>query len=160
MGGGGGGGRRGAGVGTGYRAREVPGGWGGSSAPEDGAPLAEALGTHAGHTVEIKASVRGDRARFLDLTRRNAEAALTSRLASRQTLLARFEALRDLLELDETPQRIECFDISHTMGEATVASRVVFGQEGPEKSQYRPFNISGIPGGDAYAPMPQAVAPR
>jgi excinuclease ABC subunit C len=143
-----------------YLERPVPAELIVSHEPDDAVPLAEALCTHAGHTVEIKASVRGDRARFLDLTRRNAEAALTSRLASRQTLLARFEALRDLLELDETPQRIECFDISHTMGEATVASCVVFGPEGPEKSQYRRFNITGITGGDDYAAMRQALERR
>jgi len=131
-----------------------------SHAPDDAAPLTEALAVHAGHAVEIKASVRSDRARFLDLARRNADAALASRLASRQTLLSRFEALRDLLELDETPQRIECFDISHTMGEATVASCVVFGPEGPEKSQYRRFNITGITPGDDYAAMRQALERR
>ena len=100
-----------------------------------------AVASHAGHKVEIKTAVRTDRARFLDMANTNAAAALAARLASRQTLLARFEALRDLLKLDEVPQRIECFDISHTMGEATVASCVVFGPEGPEKSQYRRFNI-------------------
>jgi len=131
-----------------------------SHAPDDGAPLAEALTNRSGHEVEIKASVRSDRARFLDLARRNAEAALASRLASRQTMVARFEALRDLLELDDTPERIECFDISHTMGEATVASCVVFGQEGPEKSQYRRFNIAGITPGDDYAAMRQALERR
>ncbi|MGA9341042.1 MAG: helix-hairpin-helix domain-containing protein, partial [Rhodanobacteraceae bacterium] len=102
----------------------------------------------------------GDRARFLDLARKNAVAALASRLASRQTLLARFEALRDLLGLEEVPRRLECFDISHTMGEATVASCVVFGPEGPEKSQYRRFNISGIEPGDDYAAMRQALDRR
>ena len=127
---------------------------------EEAEVLAGALGDRAEHSVEIKASVRADRARFLDLARRNAEAALVSRLASRQTLLARFEALRDLLGLDETPRRIECFDISHTMGEATVASCVVFGPEGPEKSQYRRFNIAGITGGDDYAAMRQALQRR
>jgi len=131
-----------------------------SHAIEDAAPLAEALGERAGHGVEIKANVRAERARFRDLAQRNAEAALASRLASRQTLLARFEALRDLLGLDETPQRIECFDISHTMGEATVASCVVFGPEGPEKSQYRRFNITDITGGDDYAAMRQALQRR
>ncbi len=127
---------------------------------EDASPLGEALSARAAHNVEIKPNVRGDRARFRDLAMRNAQAALTSRLATRQTLLARFEALRDLLELDETPQRIECFDISHTMGEATVASCVVFGTEGPEKSQYRRFNIAGITPGDDYAAMRQALLRR
>jgi excinuclease ABC subunit C len=131
-----------------------------SHAPEDIDVLAEALTTHAGHKVEVKAAVRTDRARFLDMAKTNAGAALAARLASRQTLLARFEALRDLLKLDDLPQRIECFDISHTMGEATVASCVVFGPEGPEKSQYRRFNISGITGGDDYAAMHQALERR
>ncbi|HQY54570.1 MAG: excinuclease ABC subunit UvrC [Dokdonella sp.] len=131
-----------------------------SHAPEDMRLLSEALGEHAGHKVELKASVRSDRARFLDMAVTNSAAALAARLASRQTLLKRFEALRDLLQLDELPQRIECFDISHTMGEATVASCVVFGIEGPEKSQYRRFNISGITGGDDYAAMHQALERR
>ncbi|SFN66106.1 excinuclease ABC subunit UvrC [Dokdonella immobilis] len=131
-----------------------------SHAPEDIDILGEALAAHADHKVEIKTSVRTDRARFLDMARTNATAALTARLASRQTLLARFEALRDLLKLEEVPQRIECFDISHTMGEATVASCVVFGPEGPEKSQYRRFNIEGITGGDDYAAMHQALERR
>jgi excinuclease ABC subunit C len=143
-----------------YLERPVPAELIVSHAPTDAEPLAEALAVHAGHAIEIKSSVRSDRARFLDLARRNAEAALASRLASRQTLLARFEALRDLLELDETPQRIECFDISHTMGEATVASCVVFGPEGPEKSQYRRFNITGVTPGDDYAAMRQALERR
>jgi excinuclease ABC subunit C len=127
---------------------------------EDAGLLAGAFSERAGRMVEIKSSVRAERARFRDLAMRNAEAALASRLASRQTLLARFEALRELLGLDEVPQRIECFDISHTMGEATVASCVVFGPEGPEKSQYRRFNIAGITGGDDYAAMRQALQRR
>src|SRR5690606_2729587 len=127
---------------------------------DDLEPLAAALGERAGRAVAIKSRVRGDRARFLDLARRNAGAALATRLASRQTLLARFEAVRDLLGMDAMPQRIECFDISHTMGEATVASCVVFGPEGPEKSQYRRFNIAGIEPGDDYAAMRQALTRR
>ena len=131
-----------------------------SHAPSDAQALAEALSLHAGRPIDVKSSVRSERARFLDLARRNADVALASRLASRQTLLARFEALRDLLGLEETPQRIECFDISHTMGEATVASCVVFGPEGPEKAHYRRFNISGVTPGDDYGAMRQALERR
>ncbi|KGI78335.1 excinuclease ABC subunit UvrC [Oleiagrimonas soli] len=122
--------------------------------------LAEALGQRSAHAVAIKHAVRGERARFRDLALRNATAALTSRLASRQTLSSRFEDLAKLLELDEPPRRIECFDISHTRGEATVASCVVFGPEGPEKSHYRRFNIAGITPGDDYAAMHQALTRR
>ncbi|MEO7072168.1 MAG: excinuclease ABC subunit UvrC, partial [Rhodanobacter sp.] len=122
--------------------------------------LGEVLTTHAGHAVELKTSVRGDRAQFLKMAERNAQASLTARLASRQTLGTRFEDLQKLLGLDEPPRRIECFDISHTMGEATVASCVVFGAEGPEKSHYRRFNIAGITPGDDYAAMHQALTRR
>ncbi|MET0330961.1 MAG: excinuclease ABC subunit UvrC [Dyella sp.] len=122
--------------------------------------LTELLTQQSGHAVEIKTSVRSDRARFLQLAERNAQASLTSRLASRQTLGARFEDLQRLLELTQSPRRIECFDISHTRGELTVASCVVFGPEGPEKSHYRRFNISGITPGDDYAAMHQALTRR
>jgi excinuclease ABC subunit C len=128
--------------------------------PADCAILAELLTQQSGHAVDIKTSVRGERARFLQMAERNAQASLTARLASRQTLGARFDDLQRLLELDEPPRRIECFDISHTMGEATVASCVVFGPEGPEKSHYRRFNIAGITPGDDYAAMHQALTRR
>jgi excinuclease ABC subunit C len=122
--------------------------------------LGEVLAQQSGHAVELKSSVRGERARFLQMAERNAQASLTARLASRQTLGARFDDLQKLLEMDEPPRRIECFDISHTQGELTVASCVVFGPEGPEKSHYRRFNISGITGGDDYAAMHQALVRR
>ena len=122
--------------------------------------LGEMLTQQSGHGVELKSSVRGERARFLQMAERNAQASLTARLASRQTLGARFDDLQKLLELDESPRRIECFDISHTMGEATVASCVVFGPEGAEKSHYRRFNIAGITPGDDYAAMHQALTRR
>jgi excinuclease ABC subunit C len=131
-----------------------------SHALEDAALLADALSTHANHPVEVKSSVRGDRARFLELAQKNAQAALAARLASNQTIRERFEALRDLLELGETPHRLECFDISHTLGEATVASCVVYGPEGAEKSAYRRFNIAGIEPGDDYGAMRQALERR
>jgi excinuclease ABC subunit C len=122
--------------------------------------LEELLAQQSGHPVELKVRVRGERARFLQMAERNAQASLTSRLASRQTLGARFDDLQKLLELPVTPRRIECFDISHTGGEATVASCVVFGPEGPEKSHYRRFNIAGITPGDDYAAMHQALTRR
>ncbi|MGH8213465.1 MAG: excinuclease ABC subunit UvrC [Rhodanobacteraceae bacterium] len=126
----------------------------------DAGLLAQVLAEHAGHAVEVKARVRGERARFVELAARNAEAALTARLSSKQSLHARFDALRELLRLPEKPQRIECFDISHTMGEETVASCVVFGPEGPVKNQYRRFNIRGVTGGDDYAAMRQVLTRR
>lgn len=131
-----------------------------SDAPVDGAALVAALSERCGHAVEIKSRVRNERARFLDLARRNAQAALAARLASKQTLLVRLEALRELLGMEETPQRIECFDISHTMGEATVAACVVFGADGADKSQYRRYNITGITPGDDYAAMHQVLQRR
>jgi excinuclease ABC subunit C len=122
--------------------------------------LEQALSTEAGRRVSIKTSVRGERAGYLDLARRNAEVALTSEVGSQAAQQARLEALRELLGLDESPQRIECFDISHTMGEATVASCVVFGPEGALRGQYRRYNISGIEPGDDYAAMHQALERR
>ena len=122
--------------------------------------LAEVLSQHAGRAVELKSSVRGERAQFLQMAERNAQASLTARLASRQTLGTRFDDLQKVLGLVAPPRRIECFDISHTMGELTVASCVVFGPEGPEKSHYRRFNIAGITPGDDYAAMHQALTRR
>src|SRR5688572_13895083 len=94
------------------------------------------------------------------MARRNAELALGTELTSHAAQLARAEALRDLLRMPSLPQRIECFDISHTMGEATVASCVVFDAEGPVRGQYRRYNINGITEGDDYAAMNQAISRR
>ncbi len=123
--------------------------------------IEDALGAAAGRKVQLKTSVRGERAGYLDLVRRNAELSLATEVGSNAAQRARAEALRDLLQLEEVPQRIECFDISHTMGEATVASCVVFDAEGPVRSQYRRYNIDeGVTGGDDYAAMHQALTRR
>ena len=122
--------------------------------------IEDALGISAGRKVQIKTSVRGERAGYLDLVRRNAEMALATELGSNAAQRARAEALRDMLGLDEVPQRIECFDISHTMGEATVASCVVFDADGPVRGQYRRYNIEDIEPGDDYAAMHQALERR
>lgn len=119
-----------------------------------------ALGAAAGRKVQLKWNVRSERAGYLDLARRNAEATLATELSSRDAQHARSEALRELLDLPEPAQRIECFDISHTMGEATVASCVVFDAAGPVRGQYRRYNIAGIEPGDDYAAMRQALDRR
>ncbi|CAD5109456.1 excinuclease ABC subunit UvrC [Zestomonas carbonaria] len=110
--------------------------------------------------LSISHRVRGTRARWQQLAVTNAEQALAARLANRQHLAARFDALAEALNLDEAPQRLECFDISHSSGEATVASCVVFGPEGPLKSDYRRYNIEGITAGDDYGAMRQALTRR
>ena len=122
--------------------------------------IEEALSASATRKVQIKTSVRSERAGYLDLVRRNAEVALAAEIGSNAAQRARAEALRDLLGLDGIPQRIECFDISHTMGEATVASCVVFDADGPVRGQYRRYNIEGVAGGDDYAAMRQALERR
>ena len=120
----------------------------------------QALSEAAGRRVQLRPSVRSERAGYLDLARRNAEQALAAEIGSHASQQARVEALRGLLGLDEAPQRIECFDISHTMGEATVASCVVFDAAGPVRGQYRRYNIAGIEPGDDYAAMRQALERR
>jgi excinuclease ABC subunit C len=122
--------------------------------------LEQVLSEKAGRKLILSPSVRGDRARWLELAVTNAEQALNSHLAAKANVYARFEALQEAFSLEELPQRIECFDISHTMGEATVASCVVFDTNGALKSDYRRFNIEGITPGDDYAAMKQALMRR
>ncbi len=127
---------------------------------EDFATLIEAIESLRSRSLSISLRVRGTRARWQQLAVTNAEQALAARLANRQHLAERFDALATVLEMDEPPQRMECFDISHSSGEATVASCVVFGPEGPLKSDYRRFNIEGVTAGDDYAAMHQALTRR
>jgi excinuclease ABC subunit C len=124
------------------------------------AALAQALTDKMGRQVTISHRVRSSRAKWLKLGIETASQNLTAHLANKQSLYLRYEALQDLLSLPEMPQRMECFDISHTSGEATVASCVVFDGNGPLKSDYRRFNIEGITGGDDYAAMHQALKRR
>ncbi|MBT6026923.1 MAG: excinuclease ABC subunit UvrC, partial [Porticoccaceae bacterium] len=127
----------------------------------DGAEvLTDALKERIGRNIEIRDSVRGFRAKWIELAQRTAEQNLAGKLASKQTLQQRFESLRDTIGLDETPERLECFDISHSSGEAVVASCVVFDSNGALKSDYRRFNIENITGGDDYAAMEQAIRRR
>ena len=112
------------------------------------------------YKVRVQSRTRAERARFIKLASINAQTALRSRLAHKSTITARYDQLEELLELERPIARMECFDISHTMGERTVASCVVFNREGPLSSEYRRFNIDGITGGDDYAAMEQALERR
>lgn len=122
--------------------------------------LAGVLSDRLGRSVSLQHEVRAERARWLDMALENARIALTQRLASRSGKNQRTGALAEALGLEAPLERIECFDISHTRGEATVASCVVFGPEGALKSDYRRFNIEGITPGDDYAAMQQALTRR
>lgn len=121
--------------------------------------LAESLSEMAGRKVNIQSKPRGDRARYLKLARTNATTALTTRLSERSTIHQRLAELAKTLNLAEI-NRMECFDISHTMGEQTVASCVVFDANGPVRAEYRRYNISGITPGDDYAAMAQVLNRR
>ncbi|WIM84650.1 excinuclease ABC subunit UvrC [Gallibacterium anatis] len=116
------------------------------------------LSEQAGRQVQIQDKVKGEKNRYLQLAQTNASVALTTQLKQQGRIEERYQALQQLLHMDKI-QRMECFDISHTMGENTIASCVVFGSEGPLKSDYRRFNIEGTHGDD-YAAMEQALKKR
>jgi len=127
---------------------------------EDAGALAEALGKCVGHAVTVRCPTRGIAARWVHLAHENAEQALRMRRARRQGMEEMLGALATELELPAAPARVECFDISHTGGEGTVASCVVFGSDGPLKKEYRRFNITGITPGDDYGALRQALKRR
>lgn len=131
-----------------------------SSVVDDKEWLESVLEEQSGHKVTIRHAVRGDRAKWLEMAGINAQNALNSRVSNKKNLSARYQSLRTALDMEGEIQRMECFDISHTQGDKTVASCVVFDHEGPLKSAYRRFNIEGITPGDDYAALAQAVDRR
>lgn len=131
-----------------------------STALEDADTVAQALSAQAGRKVQIRHRVREARARWLQLAQQTADTNLQSYLSGKQTMAGRLESLRRELGLSAVPTRMECFDISHSSGEATVASCVVFDTNGARKADYRKFNIEDITGGDDYAAMQQALERR
>lgn len=131
-----------------------------SQIPDDVEALQEALQLLAQHQVQLKTQVRSKRRQTLNLLLQNSEKALQQHLADRANKSQRMLALVERLGLDQPPSRLECFDISHTMGEATKASCVVFNTDGPLKSEYRRYNISNITPGDDYAAMQQVLEKR
>ena len=122
--------------------------------------LADALSGLAGRKVTLVSSVRRQRAGWLKLAADNAAISLASYLADKRNVYARFVGLQEALHLEDVPERLECFDISHTMGKETVASCVVFDVNGPLKSDYRRFNVDGVAPGDDYGAMEQALRRR
>lgn len=128
--------------------------------PEEKQLLIDVLSEKLQKKVTISHNVRRQRGKWLITAVTTAEQNLVSHLNTQQTLLQRLTELQQTIELDDIPQRIECFDISHTFGELTVASCVVFDQKGALKSDYRRFNIEGITEGDDYAAMSQALSRR
>ena len=128
--------------------------------PADSAVLQEMLTRKREKKVTISSSVRSRRAKWLEIAKRNVKTAFEAKLASKTGMEQRFDALQETLDHADPIERIECFDISHTQGELTVASCVVFNREGPLKADYRKFNIEGIQGGDDYAAMRQALTRR
>ncbi len=131
-----------------------------SDAEEAQQTIALTIAQRAEHGFKVISKVRGPRAQWLRLAQTNADQALLSYVANKQTQVSRFAALQEALDLSQMPERLECFDISHSSGEATVASCVVFDQHGARKSAYRKFYIEGITPADDYAaihPAPRSV---
>ncbi|WP_068546406.1 excinuclease ABC subunit UvrC [Thalassotalea crassostreae] len=127
---------------------------------ESQAELAKLLSEQAEHDVKLSVNVRSERSRYLKLATTNAENALNVKNAHKESMQARFAELHKVFELTQPIERIECFDISHTMGQQTIASCVVFNTEGPLKSDYRRYNVVGITPGDDYAAMSFALNKR
>lgn len=122
--------------------------------------LTQAIRELHGKSVHIKSRVREQRQAWLDMAQVNAEQSLSAKILAKKKISGRYEHLRQLLDLPQSIKRMECFDISHSSGEATVASCVVFDEQGPQKRDYRLFKIEGITPGDDYAAMLQALTRR
>jgi excinuclease ABC subunit C len=143
-----------------YLGRDAPGEILISQPIEDADLLEATLSERLERSVRIRSGVRGVRARWLEMARTNAEIGLNMRRATEATTAEQLQSVAEVFGLSAPPRRMECFDVSHTMGERTVASCVVFGPDGPLKSDYRRFNIDGLAPGDDYGAMRQALSRR
>lgn len=126
----------------------------------DETAIADLLSQEANHRVKLFKGAREEKRQYLQLAQANALNALEAQYGQQKSVFARYIDLEAALEWENPIQRMECFDISHTSGQQTVASCVVFNREGPLKSDYRRYNIDGITPGDDYAAMAQALARR
>ena len=131
-----------------------------SNSLSDEEAIAKVLASEAGHKVHFFKGAREEKRKYLQLAQSNAQTALDAQYSQQKSVFARYIDLESALEVDTPIQRMECFDISHTSGQQTVASCVVFNREGPLKSDYRRYNIEGITPGDDYAAMAQALKRR
>jgi excinuclease ABC subunit C len=113
-----------------------------------------------GKNCTVQVYPRGTKKGWLEFTKNNLRLSIAEHVNSKATLASRYEALAELLQFTGSIVRMECFDISHTQGDATIASCVVFDNEGPRKRDYRRFNITGITPGDDYAAMEQVLTRR
>jgi excinuclease ABC subunit C len=127
---------------------------------EDEEAILAVLKAEASQSVSFYKGARDEKRRYLQLANTNAQNALDTQYAAQKSVHARYVILEEALEIEQPIQRMECFDISHTSGQQTVASCVVFNREGPLKSDYRRFNIEGITPGDDYAAMAQVLKRR
>ena len=126
----------------------------------DAKSFEQALGEQAGRKIRVIVNAIGDKRVWLKMAQTNAELALSQKTLEASNQEMRLLALREALHLPETVERMECFDISHTMGEATVASCVVFDKGNLQNSEYRRYNITGITPGDDYAAMRDVLTRR
>ncbi len=137
--------------------REIPATILSSVEVDDAIILRAALSEVAGRKVELSSRGRTHRARWIALVVENAKLSLVTRMSERRNIFARLVDLQEGLGFSEVPDRLECFDVSHSSGEAPVASCVVFDRNGPLRSDYRRFNVDGVAPGDDYAAMRQAL---
>ncbi|MDX3775124.1 excinuclease ABC subunit UvrC [Chromatiaceae bacterium AAb-1] len=131
-----------------------------SQIPDDADAVAAAISQTSDRKVKLTVAKRGEKAQYLSLAQKNAQIACDSRQSLAQKMRIRYQDLQQLLQLAEPVSRMECFDISHTMGQSTIASCVVFDGQGPYKQEYRRYNVTGITGGDDYAAMKFALEKR
>jgi len=143
-----------------YANREVPAEIITNVEIDNHAGLTDMLAMQKGGKVAIKDQVRGQRKKWLELAQKNVVIQLQAKLTSQASQRKRLQELQQALSLETRPSRMECFDISHTSGEATMASCVVFTEGGADTSQYRRFNIKDVQGGDDYGALEQAITRR
>ena len=143
-----------------YGEREAPSEILLSEATSDAEALAEMLGNKSKRRVLIKYKFRGDRARWIEMALTNANHAADLKAKSSASLLRQYKSLTEILNLGKLAHRLECFDISHMAGGATVGSCVVFGTDGPVKADYRRFNVTDITPGDDYGALAQVIKRR